>query len=123
MVRAILTLQPAADTDQEELDELTAQLRERLLDEIDLDSADLVASESVPAMAKPGEVLTIGTLTITLSPIMLKYVVQLIQTWISHRPVRSVRLTLGKDSIEVIDPRNTDQRQLIKAFIERHTTE
>jgi hypothetical protein len=121
-MRATLTLQPAADTNQEELDELTVHLRERLLDEIDLDSVEFVASENAPASAKPGEVLTIGTLTITLSPIMLRYVVQLIQTWISHRPVRSVRLTLGQDSIEVTDPRNADQRRLVEAFIERHST-
>jgi hypothetical protein len=122
-MQAMLILEPGADVDPDELDQLTAELRRRLLDELDINAADPAVSKQVPESAKPIVALTVGTLVITLSPVMLHSVVHLIQAWIENHPIRSAKVTVGSDSIEVTDVTRADQRRLIDSFIERHVAE
>ncbi|WP_369255070.1 hypothetical protein [Streptomyces sp. R35] len=114
-----LVLEGSADSDQEELDTLTRQLRKRLL-ELDIDRAELNRSDAAPDGSKPGDVIALGALAVTMAPFALRSVVRLVETWIGHRPVRTVSITIGEDSLELQAVSPGDQRKLIDAFITRH---
>ncbi|MFE6937519.1 hypothetical protein [Streptomyces chartreusis] len=107
------------DGDQEELDELARQLRERLL-ELDVDGVELTREGTAQAGAKSGDVVSLGALTITMAPFVLRSVVRLVEQWIEHRPVRTVSLTIGDDSLELHVVSSADQRRLIDAFVAGH---
>jgi hypothetical protein len=114
--RMHLVLAGSQDSDQEELDELTLQLRERLL-ELDVDDVELNRSGAVPAGAKPVDALAVGALAVTMAPIALRSVLDLVRTWIETRPVRTVSITLGEDSLDLEAVSSADQQRLIEAFL------
>ncbi|MEU1601457.1 hypothetical protein ABZ468_54665 [Streptomyces sp. NPDC005708] len=117
--RMNLVLTGGPDSDQDELDALTFQLRDRLL-ELDVDRAELHRSGAVPPGSKPGEVVAVGALVVTMAPIALRAVMRLLETWIQHRPVRTVSVTIGEDSLDVQGVSSAEQRRLIDAFIATH---
>ncbi|MEF9907198.1 hypothetical protein [Streptomyces sp. P9-A2] len=114
--RMQLVLTGGPDSDQEELDELTRHLRERLL-ELDVDRVEPVRSGHVPPGAKPVDAIAVGALAVTLAPIALRSVLGLVQTWIENRPVRTVSIALGDDSLELEAVSAADQQRLIEAFL------
>ncbi|GGR29007.1 hypothetical protein [Streptomyces netropsis] len=114
-----VTLEGAPDSDLVELDELTVQLREELL-ELDVDRVEPVRIEETPVGSKPGDAIALGVLAVTLSPIALRGVFRLLETWMTNRPVRKVRVVFGDDSIELEQASAEDQRRLVDAFIGTH---
>lgn len=114
--RMHLVLTGSQDSDRDELDELTLQLRERLL-ELDVDDVEPVRSAAVPAGAKPADALAVGALAVTVAPIALRAVLDLVRTWIETRPVRTVSITLGEDSLDLEAVSSADQQRLIEAFL------
>ncbi len=114
-----LAIDGGPDTDANEVSELTAQLRQRLL-ELDVDAVELVRSQDVPAGAKPGDAISLGALIVTLAPAAMTAVIGLLKDWLTSRPVRSARLTIDGDSIELSNVSPEDQEKLTEAFIERH---
>ncbi|MFG2511249.1 hypothetical protein [Streptomyces sp. NPDC048584] len=117
-----LELAGRQDSDQEELDELTLLLRERLL-ELDVDAVETVRSGDVPDGAKPVDAIAVGALALTLAPIAFRSVLDLVRTWIENRPVRSVSVTLGDDSLELEAVSSADQRRIVDAFLAAHGPE
>ncbi|MFF3933664.1 hypothetical protein ACWCQB_33645 [Streptomyces hirsutus] len=115
-----LVLTGVPDSDREELDELTRHLRERLL-ELDVDRVEPVRADHVPAGAKPADAIAVGALVVTLAPLALRSVLGLVQTWIENRPVRTVSITLGDDSLELEAVSAADQQRLIEAFLAART--
>ncbi|MEU5225251.1 hypothetical protein AB0G55_21790 [Streptomyces toyocaensis] len=111
-----LVLAGGRDADQEELDELTLQLRERLL-ELDVDDVEPIRSGDVPAGAKPVDAFAVGALAVTAAPFALRAALDLVRTWIENRPVRTVSITLGEDSLELEAVSSADQQRLIEAFL------
>lgn len=120
---ATLVLQPSSDVDNNELDELTTELRRRLLENLDINVVNRAMSDPAPDNAKSGDVTTVGALVLTLSPITLRSTFLLIQEWLRHRPVRTARVTIGNDSIEVTHMTDASQRRLIESFVERHSVD
>lgn len=114
-----VTLEGSADSDQEELDACTLELRDRLL-ELDVEDVTLERSAAAPEGAKPGEVIAVGALAVTAVPLVLRSAVRLLETWITHRPVRTARVTIGEESLEVEAVSAADQRRVIDAFLARH---
>ncbi|MFH8448800.1 hypothetical protein ACH4CD_06120 [Streptomyces fungicidicus] len=114
--RMRLVLTGSQDSDQEELDELTLRLRERLL-ELDVDDVELNRSGDIPAGAKPVDAIAVGALVVTVAPIALRSVLDLVRTWIETRPVRTVSITLGEDSLELEAVSPAEQQRLIDAFL------
>ncbi|MFF6809380.1 hypothetical protein ACFZAG_05740 [Streptomyces sp. NPDC012403] len=117
-----LVLAGGQDSDQEELDQLTAQLRERLL-ELDVDDVEPVRSGDVPDGAKPVDAIAVGALAVTLAPIALRSVLDLVRTWIENRPVRTVSISLGDDSLELEAVSSADQQRIVDAFLAAHGPE
>jgi len=120
---ATLVLQPSSDVDNNELDELTTELRRRLLEDLDVNAVNRAMSDPVPNNAKSADLATVGALVLTLSPITLRSTFLLIQEWLKHRPVRTARVTIGDDSIEVTHLTDASQRRLIESFVERHSVD
>lgn len=120
--RLHLVLTGSQDSDQEELDELTLQLRERLL-ELDVDDVEPNRSGAVPAGAKPVDAIAVGALAVTMAPIALRSVLDLVRTWIETRPVRTVSITLGEDSLDLEAVSSADQQRLIEAFLAARAAE
>ncbi len=116
-----LRIDGGPDSDREELDSLASQLRCRLL-ELDVETVEHVRSDQIPPGAKPVDALTIGALIVTLTPVAVKAVVGLVQTWLQHRPVRSATIVIDGDCLELTNPSRADQHQLVQAFIDAHTT-
>lgn len=114
-----LVLEGGPDSDQEELATLTLQLREQLLG-LEVDQVELSRLGAAPTGAKPGEVIALGGLAVTMAPIALQSVLQLLETWIGSRPVRTVSITIGEDSLELQAISSTDQQQVIDAFVAAH---
>lgn len=120
--RMRLVLAGGQDSDQEELDRLTAQLRERLL-ELDVDDVEPVRSGDVPDGAKPVDAIAVGALAVTLAPIALRSVLDLVRTWIENRPVRTVSISLGEDSLDLEAVSSADQQRIVDAFLAAHGPE
>jgi hypothetical protein len=69
--------------------------------------------------AKPADPVTVGALVVTLVPALLQAAVSLVEAWASQRRVRSVKVTIGGDSIELIEP---GTERLVDVFLDRHAT-
>jgi hypothetical protein len=107
-------------TDASEVGDLTAQLRRRLL-ELDVETVDLVRSENTPPGAKPADAITIGALVATLAPAALEAVMEFMKSWLENRPIRSATLTIDGDSIELTKTSRSEQDQLLRLFLNKHT--
>jgi hypothetical protein len=118
--RLTVVLDGGTDTDARELAELTGQLRRQLL-ELDVETVELARSTEVPEGAKPLDAMSRGVLVVTAGPGLLKAVVGLVGEWLAHRPVRSAKLTIDGDSIELSDATAAEQEQLLAVFVDRHS--
>jgi hypothetical protein len=112
------------ESDATELDEATVELRRELL-ELDVDEVERPATGPPPPGARAAEASVLGALIVTATPEVVVAVVRTVAGWISRRlarGVKSVRVEIAGDSIEVTDPSDEDQRRLIEAFLARHAT-
>ncbi|WP_329172331.1 hypothetical protein OG754_10345 [Streptomyces decoyicus] len=115
--RLTLDLTGASDTDADELQSLGEQLRRALL-ELDVEDVQLARQgAAAPEGAKPGEVIAVGALVVTTVPLLVRQVLQLVDTWLRHRPLRSVTVEIDGDTIELGNASAEDQRRLIDAFV------
>ena len=119
--RLTIAVEGAPDSDLEEHARLTTQLRQRLL-ELEVERVDLVRGGEVPPGSKVADPITIGAIAVTLAPAAIQAVIGLLQSWLKDRPVRSVKLTLGRDSLELGNASPEQLEQLTRAFVARHPT-
>jgi hypothetical protein len=119
-----LLVDAGTDAEGEEIEQLTEQLRLELL-ELDVDAVRRPSAGEAPPGAKSVGMAAIGALVveITHSSTMLAAVIGVVQSWLGNRKGRSIKLELEGDSIEVSGISAGDQRELIAAFIARHSTE
>lgn len=100
----LLTLQlnSGESYDAEELDRQTRQLLAEVK-ELDVESVELVKSGELPEGAKSGEVVTLGTLAVTLLPVVAPLVIESLQKWSKRAENRTVRIKAQVEnrSIEV----------------------
>jgi hypothetical protein len=70
--------------------------------------------------AKSVVATTVGTLVVSLTSFVLPQVVRMVEAWVQNRPVRSVKLTVDDDELEITRVSRADQSRIITAFLERH---
>ncbi|MEU1038314.1 hypothetical protein [Streptomyces sp. NPDC005907] len=105
------------DTDEDELRWLSSQLRRSLL-ELDVVDVRLARSASgVPSGSKSSELIAAGTVVVTAAPFILRQVLQLADTWLKNRPVRSIKVELDGHTIELSDASVVERERLIDAFL------
>ena len=119
-----LTLLLSEDgADAERLDAVTRTLR-RELDELDVERVTQLTAGEAPEGTRAIEVAAVGALLVTLgnSAQALSKVVGAIRDWLGRTPgpVRTVRLELGGDVLELSQASVTEQDRLVELFVSRH---
>ncbi|MGH4011696.1 MAG: hypothetical protein ACRDTH_26615 [Pseudonocardiaceae bacterium] len=122
ITRLGLCVEADSEADAEELAKLAVDLREQLL-ELDIERADPAIAGPAPPGTRAGEILVAGGLTVMLakSSRLLAALVKTVQSWVSLSSARSVKLKIDGDELEVTGITRADQRELIKAWIDRHS--
>ncbi|MGH3684850.1 MAG: hypothetical protein ACRDRU_18525 [Pseudonocardiaceae bacterium] len=117
-----LRIETDPEADAAELAELAVGLREWLL-ELDIESADSLTAGQAPPGTRAGEIVVAGALTVmlTLSKKLLTALTETVQSWVCALGGRSVKLEIDGDVLEVTGITRDDQRELIEAWISRHT--
>jgi len=111
-----------AGAEREELVALAVRLREWLLP-VGVESVGLVAAGPAPSGTRSAGMFVAGVLTVLLarSSELLGKLIDVVQSWLSSSGARSVRLEIDGDVLEVTGITRGDQRELIQAWIDRHT--
>ncbi|SHN87861.1 hypothetical protein SAMN05660350_04256 [Geodermatophilus obscurus] len=109
-----------ADTDAQEMDELAHSLRQDLLDVDGIDDARPATAGPAPTGTKAGEALQVGALAVSMAPVALQGVIDVVRHWSSRRPVRKVSVTIGDDTLTLEGATVAQQEQLVAAFLDRH---
>lgn len=104
----------------EELEELTARLRRRLL-ELDVDAVEpLPGGEAPPGTRGVGT--TLGSLIVRFgTPQLVLAVVAEIRSWLSGHGSRTVRIAMDGDTLELTGVSSQEQDELIAAWIAHHS--
>jgi hypothetical protein len=116
-------LHAGPDTDAEELAQLAERLRGELLD-LDVYAVGRPARADSPWDAKGAGLLAAGELVVGLaaSPMVLASVIDAVRSWLGRTRVRTVKLTLDGDTLEVSGVRSAEQDRLIELWVSRHGT-
>jgi hypothetical protein len=93
------------------------------LAELDVDEVVPVAAGEAPEGAKGIELLALGGLLIKLgrSSRVLREVVDAVRDWVGRTGATSVRMTVEGDVLEVTGASGADVKQLIDAWVQRHS--
>jgi len=114
----IVQVLPAADSDAEELADLTGGLRAELLD-VDAASVAPLTAEAAPEGAKGLGDLA-GWLLVQFGTLDgLRAVVAAVRGWTS-RTGRTVEVSIGGDVLKVTAVTSQQQREIIDAWLARH---
>jgi hypothetical protein len=118
-LRLVIASDP--ETDDEELQQLTIQLRNEILD-LDVEAVSLVEAEEAPAGTKAGAPVTWGTLLVTLAASggVLTALVNLLKSWLVRNEQRSITLEIEGDRLEVTGLSSEEQQHLINDWMSRH---
>jgi hypothetical protein len=114
-------LQAGPDTDAEELAQIAERLRAELLD-LDVDTVRQPVTGKAPEDAKGADLLAAGQLVVGLvaTPEVLASIIGAVRSWLGRNRARSVKLTLGGDTLEVSGVSSAEQEQLIDLWVSRH---
>ena len=103
--------------DPEELSELTARLRNELL-ELDVTAVDPVSDDQAPPGAKGVAAVVGGWLVVHLGPAGLKALVDAVASW-AGRTGKTVELTIGGDSLKLSGTSADVQERIVEEFFAR----
>jgi len=116
-----IALHAGPEADEEELQQLSQRLRHDLL-ELDVDSVEGIRQDSVPAGSKGamGGLITLGSLAVSLGPVALTALLNMLQSWLKRHHDATVNLKMGGDEITVTGSPSKEQQQLIELWLSRH---
>ena len=121
LVTVGVEITPLEDSDKRELTELGNRLR-RDLGQTPATRIEAVSVGSAPTGSKGLEVLALGHFVVEISRSVpaLRKVVAVLRDYVIRQPVRSVKISLDGDVLEVTAASSEDQRRLIDAWIAQH---
>jgi hypothetical protein len=111
-----LDLMLGEDADAEELDAATAGLLAELR-ELDVDAVERPSGGPAPEGSRAVELAALGALVVKLGGAAVGPLARVLQGWLARRSGRSVKLTLGEDSLEISGGSARYQRELIETFL------
>jgi hypothetical protein len=114
-----LVLTGRQDGDREELDELTLQLRERLL-ELDVDDVRRVSDGPAPEGTRAFDAVTADALLVAFTHSLQAStaIVTLVRTWLDRAPRdRTVELTIGDRTLRLGNASSDQQDRLVEEFL------
>ena len=114
-------VEAAADTDAEELAQLTNRLREELLG-LDVEAVYSVSGGEVPDSSKGIDLLAAGALVVrfVLRQEILQSIIDGVRSWLGRQHARSIKLTLDGDSLELTRASTAEQNRLVELWVMRH---
>jgi len=123
----ILNVDAGPEADPEEIEKITRQLREEIL-ELDVEAVDFVSAGEAPVKAKAGDPVAWGTLILTASVSggigsASAALVGMLQSWLMSQNKGRITLEIDGDKLEVEKPTLKERQQLINAWLERHSKE
>ena len=88
--------------DQDQLDQLTRQLQNEILDQ-DVEDAGLVSTDEIPEGAKAAGAITWGAIAIEVLPTFLPSVVEFLKSWVNREETRNVKIKtqVGDKTVEL----------------------
>ncbi len=109
-------------TDKEELEMVTRQLREELLG-LDVEDVDFVSTGEAPEKAKAGDPVTWGTLLLTLAASggVITTVINAVQSWLTRADRRSITLEIDGDKLEIKGISSEEQQRLTDEWLKRRS--
>ncbi len=116
----ILNIDTGPETDCEELEQITLQLRKELA-ELDVGAVDLVRVGEAPDRAKAGDPISWGALLVALTASggVLTTLINAVQSWLMRHEQRSVTLEIDGDKLDVTGISSEEQQRLIDVWINR----
>ena len=100
--------------DAEELDEATRDLQRELSELVDVERP---AAGEAPEGTRAVEVAALGSLVMKVGSAAVGPVARVLQGWLARRSGRTIKLTLGGDSIEIAGGSTAYQQQMIETFL------
>lgn len=118
----IVLIDAGEDADSEELDFLTRQLRSELQD-LEVESVDLLRGDALPEGTKSAEAITLGALAVTLLPALTPKLIDFVQAWSMRGESRSVRIKtqVGERFLEVEYSPSTMSKKELKDLVDMLT--
>ncbi|MET7981093.1 hypothetical protein ABZW44_50850 [Streptomyces mirabilis] len=123
VVNVVLVIAPDAELDPEAGERLTRQLRSEIA-ELDVESVRPWPGGTVPDGAKGTDPLTLGAVVVALSASggVFTALVETVRDWLGRHSARHrVSLTIDGDTIELERASAAERRDLVDAYIRRHT--
>ncbi len=109
------------DSDDEERDRMTRQLRAELAD-LDVESVTLAPGGPTPHGAK-GDPVTIGAIVVALGAAggMLPELIATLRSWLERRSGRNrISVTIDGDTLELENATVGQREDLVRAYVRRH---
>lgn len=100
--------------DVTELDELTRQLQAEV-GELNVDSVEQVSAGVAPSGTKAVDMTAIGQMAVTLAPVVIPPLFDLLKSWVDRKPSTpvKVRVRVGKRTAQIeYDPTRTSPKEL-----------
>lgn len=123
MTRELTVFLSEDGADPERVDMLTGHLR-RELNDLDVERVSPLVVGKAPDGTRAFELAAVGGLLVALgdSGQALGKIITAIRTWLTRTPgpVRTVRLELGGDVLELSHASATEQDRLVELFVSRH---
>lgn len=119
----LLVIAPDPESDPEDVDRLTRQLRTELA-ELDVESVRPAAGGTVPEGAKGVDPATLSGLLVALSASggVFTALLDTVRDWLDrHSGRHRVSVTIDGDTIELDRASDRQQQELVKAYVRRHT--
>ncbi len=100
--------------DEEELNELTYQLRSEI-ESLNVDSIETVSKGKAPSGTKAVDWVSIGQMAVTLAPVVVTPLFECVKSWVERKPSTpvKVRVKVGKKTAQIeYDPVHTTEAEL-----------
>ena len=100
--RLTLLIDTGEEADADELGRLTRQLRAEI-QEMEVESVELVSDETLPEGAKSAEAVTLGALAVAVLPEAIPKLIDYLKSWVTRRDDRTIKIKtqVGDRSLEV----------------------
>ncbi|MFB6878959.1 hypothetical protein [Streptomyces sp. NPDC056323] len=119
----LLVLAPDPELDSETAERLMRRLRSEIA-ELDVDSVRPGPAAAAPDGAKGSDAVTLGAIVVALSASggVFTALIETVRDWLGRTSARHrISLTIDGDTIELERASDSERRDLIDAFIRRHT--
>jgi hypothetical protein len=113
-----ISIDGGAGSDQDELALLGQRLRGDIK-QLDIDSVEFERGGAAPAGAK-GDPFSLASLAVTLAPVVLKSLFDLLQNWTARHNNATVTIEVGADKLTMTGKPTKEQLAVIQAVLQKH---